>query len=225
MSAMGPNPDYSIDRGSELPLGTQLVWKIRALVQSGELSGGDRLPSVRSLAERAGVNVNTVRAVYGRLEEHGVVTSEQGRGTFVAAPAGARRDADPAAERPSRAALRREIERLEAELARRPQPPSSPDPEAFAEAPAPGRGETGGLLSAEELQEVRDSLIARLDALEQARLEVTQALQRLDAAERVETKHAEAEGAARAAAETSDRSRASRSVSTLGPVRVRWVGG
>lgn len=43
------------------------------------------MPSFRRLAEWAGVNVNTVRAVYAALEEDGLVVSRQGQGTFVAA--------------------------------------------------------------------------------------------------------------------------------------------
>ena len=72
-----------MDREAEVPLGTQLAWKLRRLIETGELGAGDRLPSVRDAAAAAGVNVNTVRSVYGRLESEGLVSSEQGRGTFV----------------------------------------------------------------------------------------------------------------------------------------------
>jgi DNA-binding transcriptional regulator YhcF (GntR family) len=75
-----------VDRDSELPVGTQLAWKLQALIASGRLTPGDRLPGVRQLAETAGVNVNTVRSVYARLEEQGLISSQHGRGTFVAAP-------------------------------------------------------------------------------------------------------------------------------------------
>jgi DNA-binding transcriptional regulator YhcF (GntR family) len=73
-----------LDRGSELPLGVQLAWHLRAAVGSGELKEGERLPSVREMATASGVNANTVRAVYARLEAEGVVATEHGRGTFVA---------------------------------------------------------------------------------------------------------------------------------------------
>lgn len=76
-----------VDRDSDVPLATQLAWKLRSLVATGALGAGDRLPGVREVAEAAGVNVNTVRSVYGRLEEEGVVSSQHGRGTFVAADA------------------------------------------------------------------------------------------------------------------------------------------
>jgi GntR family transcriptional regulator len=77
------NP-FSTDRGDELPVGIQLAWRLRALICSGRLPAGERLPSFRRLAEWAGVNVNTVRAVYADLEDQGLVVSRQGQGTFVA---------------------------------------------------------------------------------------------------------------------------------------------
>jgi DNA-binding transcriptional regulator YhcF (GntR family) len=80
----------TVDRESEVPLGTQLGWKLRALIRTGRAAPGTRLPGVRELAEQAGVNVNTVRGVYARLEEEGLITSEHGRGTFVAAGAAKR---------------------------------------------------------------------------------------------------------------------------------------
>lgn len=75
---------FSTDPDSELPVGVQLSWRLRALITTGQLAAGERLPSFRRLAEWAGVNVNTVRAVYAGLEEEGLVVSRQGQGTFVA---------------------------------------------------------------------------------------------------------------------------------------------
>jgi len=77
------NP-FSIDPGDELPVGLQLTWRLRALIATGRLAAGERLPSFRRLADWAGVNVNTVRAVYAGLEQEGLVVSRQGQGTFVA---------------------------------------------------------------------------------------------------------------------------------------------
>src|SRR3954452_1674324 len=78
----------TLDRQSDVPLGTQLAWKLRAAIAAGALRSGDRLPAVRELAAAAGVNVNTARAVYARLAEQGVIVSEHGRGTFVASVPG-----------------------------------------------------------------------------------------------------------------------------------------
>jgi GntR family transcriptional regulator len=78
-----PNP-FAIDPTDELPVGLQLTWRLRALIATGRLASGERLPSFRRLSEWAGVNVNTVRAVYAGLEREGLVVSRQGQGTFVA---------------------------------------------------------------------------------------------------------------------------------------------
>src|SRR2546421_11337723 len=75
--------DLALERGSDVPLGTQLAWKLRGAIASGLLRPGDRLPAVRELADSAAVNVNTVRAVYGRLADQALIVSEHGRGTFV----------------------------------------------------------------------------------------------------------------------------------------------
>src|SRR3954451_1308389 len=71
-------------RADDLPLGAQLAWRLRVLIASGQLAPGDRLPGVRELASGAGVNVNTARAVYRRLEDDGLIASRHGLGTFVA---------------------------------------------------------------------------------------------------------------------------------------------
>jgi DNA-binding transcriptional regulator YhcF (GntR family) len=74
---------FSTDPTAELPVGVQLSWRLRALIATGRLAAGERLPSFRQLAEWGGVNVNTVRAVYAGLEGAGLVVSRQGQGTFV----------------------------------------------------------------------------------------------------------------------------------------------
>jgi DNA-binding transcriptional regulator YhcF (GntR family) len=74
-------PDLA--RSDDLPLGAQLAWRLRVLIASGQLGPSDRLPGVRELASGTGVNVNTARAVYGRLEEEGLIVSRHGLGTFV----------------------------------------------------------------------------------------------------------------------------------------------
>jgi DNA-binding transcriptional regulator YhcF (GntR family) len=80
----GPNP-FATDPSDELPVGLQLTWRLRALIYTGQLASGERLPSLRRLAKWAGVNLNTVRSVYEGLEADGFVVSRQGQGTFVAA--------------------------------------------------------------------------------------------------------------------------------------------
>lgn len=81
-----------LERADDLPVGAQLGWRLRVLIASGDLGPGDRLPGVRELASGTGVNVNTARTVYRRLEEDGLIVSRHGLGTFVAAGAPASPD-------------------------------------------------------------------------------------------------------------------------------------
>jgi DNA-binding transcriptional regulator YhcF (GntR family) len=77
--------DVVIDRAAEVPIGVQLAWALRTRIHDGRFKPSQRLPGLRDLAEATGVNVNTVRAVYQRLEHEGLIDSQQGSGTFVAA--------------------------------------------------------------------------------------------------------------------------------------------
>jgi DNA-binding transcriptional regulator YhcF (GntR family) len=157
--------DLRLDRQAGVPLTEQLAAHIRSHVAAGRLPSGERLPSLREAAVAAGVNVNTVRAAYALLERDGVVRSEQGRGTFVASPA--------RSEAATRRELRRQIERLEAELVRVPQPPAA--------RPARPSGAAPGLLTTQELTSVRDRLVQRLSELDAARAEVLRRLDQLGA--------------------------------------------
>jgi DNA-binding transcriptional regulator YhcF (GntR family) len=84
MSVKAQSNPFSLDSKSDVPLGVQLSWRLRALIFTGQLNPGERLPSLRRIAGWAGVNINTVRSVYESLEEEGLIVSQQGRGTFVA---------------------------------------------------------------------------------------------------------------------------------------------
>ncbi|HAH48830.1 GntR family transcriptional regulator [Gimesia sp.] len=72
-----------IERGSSTPISRQIMEQIRAHCLSGTLQPGDSLPSVRKLATRLGVNVNTVVRVYERLAAESLVEMRHGEGTFV----------------------------------------------------------------------------------------------------------------------------------------------
>jgi GntR family transcriptional regulator len=77
--------EIAIDRKADVPVGVQLDWALCAQIRDGRFAPGERLPTLRELAEATGLNVNTVRAVYRRLEQRGLIESQQGSGTFVAA--------------------------------------------------------------------------------------------------------------------------------------------
>lgn len=60
-----------------------IVAQLRAMIDRGELTPGDRLPSERTLAEQFSVSRNTVREAIKALSEQGMLESRQGAGTFV----------------------------------------------------------------------------------------------------------------------------------------------
>jgi GntR family transcriptional regulator/MocR family aminotransferase len=74
--------DDASGRGSE-PVYRQIAAQIRARVDRGELSEGDRLPPIRELAAQLRVNRETVSSAYEELAAQGVVDAHVGRGTFV----------------------------------------------------------------------------------------------------------------------------------------------
>ncbi|MEI8017040.1 MAG: GntR family transcriptional regulator [Schlesneria sp.] len=75
---------------SGVPIYRQLMDQIRALVASGRLKPGDRLPSVRQMAAELQVNMMTVSKAYAKLESDGVLERERGLGMRV--PVGASRE-------------------------------------------------------------------------------------------------------------------------------------
>jgi DNA-binding transcriptional regulator YhcF (GntR family) len=188
--------DLEVTRDSGVPVSTQLAWRLRSAIERGELRPGDQLPSLRDAAGAAGVNVNTVRAVYAKLEAAGVVSTAQGRGTFVALPI-----ADDGSAR--RRLLRDEIAQLEAELVSLPLLP--PDAEAGQASRAGAR-----LLSVDELTTVRDVLAARVRELHAARA-------------RIVDRH-DSDGPSGAGGQTAARAPSRRSSSSLAGARVRWTG-
>ncbi|MEU4767878.1 GntR family transcriptional regulator [Actinosynnema sp. NPDC023794] len=80
--------EFRIDRSSGLPAYLQLVRQVREALRLGWLGPGDRLPTVRDVVARSGVNANTVLKAYRELELSGLVEARQGSGTFVKAGLG-----------------------------------------------------------------------------------------------------------------------------------------
>jgi DNA-binding transcriptional regulator YhcF (GntR family) len=83
-SAGVPGGSLDVERGSDVPISTQIFWQIAYQIDSGRLLPGSRLPPVRELGAALRVNPNTIRAVYRRLADAGYVTSRHGAGTHVA---------------------------------------------------------------------------------------------------------------------------------------------
>jgi GntR family transcriptional regulator len=75
--------NIQIDFRSGIPIYMQVVERIKERIGNGELKPGDQLPTVRSLALQLRVNFNTVARSYRILDEVGIISTQQGRGTFV----------------------------------------------------------------------------------------------------------------------------------------------
>ncbi len=74
---------FRADPAVAAPAGQQLRERILADVQSGALPPGTRLPTVRALAEAAGLAPNTVAGAYRALDAGGVIEGRGRAGTFV----------------------------------------------------------------------------------------------------------------------------------------------
>lgn len=69
---------------SGTPAYLQIVEQIKHGAAMGSLAKGDKLPSIRELAERLRINRNTVAKAYEELEHQGIVDMRQGSGVFIA---------------------------------------------------------------------------------------------------------------------------------------------
>jgi GntR family transcriptional regulator len=75
--------DLIVSQQSPVPAYAQITSQIKALILGGVLPAGALLPSVRGLARDLKVShITTIRA-YADLENEGLVTTVQGRGSFV----------------------------------------------------------------------------------------------------------------------------------------------
>lgn len=62
---------------------TVLIERISAMIRTGELVPGNRLPPERKLAEMFGVSRNSLRQAFQALAERGIIESRQGDGTYL----------------------------------------------------------------------------------------------------------------------------------------------
>lgn len=72
-----------IDFRSGTPIYIQIIEQIRDLVARGELKAGNQLPTVRQLATDLRINFNTVARAYRVLDEARLISTQQGRGTYI----------------------------------------------------------------------------------------------------------------------------------------------
>ena len=72
-----------LDLASGVPAYRQIIDQVLGAIASGTLRGGVQLPTVRQLAVDLSINPNTVVRAYRELEIRGILTTQQGIGTFV----------------------------------------------------------------------------------------------------------------------------------------------
>jgi GntR family transcriptional regulator len=72
-----------IDAKSGVPVYIQLKEGLKLLILKGIYLQGAKLPTVRQMAVELRINSNTVARSYSELEREGIISTQQGRGTFV----------------------------------------------------------------------------------------------------------------------------------------------
>ncbi len=65
------------------PIYLQIFEQIKSMVASGVLKPGSQLPTVREVAADLRINFNTAARAYRLLHEAGIISTQQGRGTYV----------------------------------------------------------------------------------------------------------------------------------------------
>ncbi|WP_028776012.1 GntR family transcriptional regulator [Shimazuella kribbensis] len=71
------------DFSSKTPIYLQIIQHICSQIIRGDLQPGEKLPSVREMALKMGVNPNTIQRVYMELERESLAEARRGQGTFV----------------------------------------------------------------------------------------------------------------------------------------------
>ena len=72
-----------ISNSSDKPIYEQIASQVRAAIMAGELTAGDQLPSIRSLATQLRISAITTKRAYQDLEAQGFIHTVPGKGCFV----------------------------------------------------------------------------------------------------------------------------------------------
>lgn len=75
--------DIILSNSSSEPIYLQIVSQIKAQIMNGELTAGDALPSMRTLAAQLRISVITTKRAYEELEKDGFIENFVGKGCFV----------------------------------------------------------------------------------------------------------------------------------------------
>ncbi|MDM8322076.1 GntR family transcriptional regulator [Bifidobacterium pullorum] len=75
--------DLIISNSSNRPIYEQITTQIKELILTGELQPGQKLPSIRALANGLRISAITTKRAYTDLEAQGFIETVQGKGSFV----------------------------------------------------------------------------------------------------------------------------------------------
>jgi DNA-binding transcriptional regulator YhcF (GntR family) len=75
--------DTSVEFEGNIPIYIQIMDMIKRDIITKKIKEGDKLPSVREMADNLKVNPNTIQRVYQELEREGVTFTQRGMGTFI----------------------------------------------------------------------------------------------------------------------------------------------
>ena len=78
---------FEIDFRSRIPIYEQIKNEILMCIRLGVYKPDEQLPSIRSVSQSTGINVNTVKRAFADLEDEGVIYTLVGRGSFVSSDA------------------------------------------------------------------------------------------------------------------------------------------
>src|SRR5580704_9944821 len=82
------NGTFEISQSDKRPMYLQIMEQIKQRIVVGDWTAGQTIPSIRQLAVDLQVSVITVKRAYLELEREGVIVTQQGKGSQVAADAG-----------------------------------------------------------------------------------------------------------------------------------------
>ena len=77
--------DIILANGGDRPIYEQISSQLKKQIMDGSLAAGERLPSIRALANDLGVSVITTKRAYSDLEVEGLIETVPGKGCFVSA--------------------------------------------------------------------------------------------------------------------------------------------
>jgi len=110
---------FSINYRDPRPIYEQITDELRRMLLTGLIAPGEKLPSVRELAQQLAINPNTIQRAYRALEQAGYIDSAPGKGNFAALrpPADAARRAELVEQLRKSARALRELGLTDAEIA------------------------------------------------------------------------------------------------------------